>query len=168
MKRFALVVALMLLWGIAYAQPPVEVTADDTLEFSPGQTKVISFDRAVSQINVPGEGIVKVTPITDRTFAISALNSGRSLAIAYAPDGKEIHRLTVVVAGHMVKLYGRKPPLTKPASHPGEEYDSFICTGTGCGRVNPELPSGGPSAVIISDTQSRSEGGSSTVTKEYR
>lgn len=167
MKQFTFVAALMLLCGSALAQPPVEVTADDTIELSPGQTKVVSFDQSVTEIRVAaGDTIAKIRPMTDRTFAIEGTGSGQTLAIAYGPAGKEIHRFNIGVAGHLVKVYGQKPPITG-IGKPGMEYDSYLCSQTGCGRVNPDI-STGPSAVIYTDTHQDKDGNSQSVTKEYR
>lgn len=168
MKKFALIAGAMLLCGSALAQPPAEVTADDTISLKSGQTKVVSFDQSVTEIRIAGGGTVaRIRPITDRTFSIEGMASGDTLAIAYGAGGKEVHRFNIAVSGHMVKVYGQKPPLSKPGAKAGDEYDSFICTDTGCGRVNPDIVSG-PSAAIISETQADKDGNSKTVTKEYR
>ncbi|MCP1832847.1 pilus assembly protein N-terminal domain-containing protein [Bradyrhizobium sp. USDA 4545] len=168
MKRFALLAAALLLSGTAFAQPPVEVTADESVELSPGQTKVVSFDQPVVEIRVAaGDSIAKVRPMTDRTFVIEGTGSGQTLAIAYAPNGKEVHRFNIDVAGHLVKIYGQKLPI-KGIGKPGMEYDAYLCTGSNCGRVNPDLSSNDPSAVIYTDTKTDKDGNSQSVTKEYR
>lgn len=167
MKQFALACIFVLLCGSAFAQPPVEVTPDDAIELSPGETKVVEFDQPVTDVKIAGDGLVKIIPMTDRTYSIQALNSGRTVAIAYGPNGKEVHRFGIGVAGHLVKIYGQLPPLSKPGAKAGDEYHSFICTDHGCGRVNPDIVSG-PSAAIISDTKTDKDGNAHTVTREYR
>ncbi|MCP1850180.1 MULTISPECIES: pilus assembly protein N-terminal domain-containing protein [unclassified Bradyrhizobium] len=151
MKRFALLSVFMLLCEAALAQPPVEVTSDDTIELAPGQTKVVSFDHSISEIKVAaGETIAKIRPMTDRTFVIEGAGSGETLAIAYGAGGREIHRFNISVAGHLVKVYGQKPPITG-VGKPGQEHDSYLCTGTlvaGASiRISPQearLPSSSP------------------------
>lgn len=167
MKRIAFAIALALLTGAAAAQSPEDLTADDTLDMQMGRAKVVQFDKPIAKMLISQKGVVEVTPLTDRTYTITPVGSGSVLAIVYNGDGKEIHRMNITVAGHLVKLYGQKPVIRNIGT-PGEEYDSFICTDATCGRVNPDLPSGGPSAVIVSDTKQDKDGNARTVTKEYR
>jgi len=164
MKRFAIVAALALLSGAALAQPPVEVTPDDSIELQPGEIKVVEFDQPVQDIKIAGDGLVKVVPMTDRTYAVQALGPGSTVAIAYGPGGKEVHRFGIGVAGHLVKIYGQGPT---PSLKTGDEYNSYICSPRGCGRVNTDVTSG-PSAAIISDTKTDKDGNAHTVTREYR
>ena len=156
----------MLLCGNALAQPPVEVPVDDTIEVEAGAPKLITFDRAVKDVLISGGDLVEIKPLSDRTFSVRGLRSGRVIATALAPDGKLVHQFNIAVAGHLVKVYGQKPVITG-VGRAGQEFDAFICTDTGCGRVNPDLIQG-PSAVILSDTTQKSDGTSQTVTKEYR
>lgn len=166
MKRFAIAAAVMLLCGPVWAQPPIEVPIDDTIDVDAGGQKVVQFNQSVKEIMISGADLVEVKPLSDRTFTVRGIRSGRVIATAIGSDGKLVHQFNIAVAGHLVKVYGQKPPITG-IGKPGQEFDAFICTDTGCGRVNPDLVQG-PSAVILSDTTQKGDGSSQTVTKEYR
>lgn len=168
MKRFAICAALALLFvAPALAQPPEELTADDTIDMEMGQSKIVQFDKSVAKVLLSGKNVVEITPQNDRTFTIGSLGYGSVIAIAYDPDGKEISRMNIVVAGHMVKIYGLRVAKRDAAATPGTEYDGYMCTDRGCGRVNPDLESA-PSSTSVADTQPGKDGSSRTVTKTYR
>ena len=155
----------MLLCGNALAQPQ-EVTADETIQLRFGQTRTFRFDKAIKDIKISGRGVAEVMPQSDHVFDFRAIGYGRALATAFGPDGQEVERINIDVIGQMVKVYGQKPPITG-VGKAGQEYDSYMCSGAGCGRVNLDIVSG-PTAAIISDTQQDKDGNSHTVTKEYR
>jgi hypothetical protein len=157
MKRLVLVAALLLSGG-AYAQPPEELTADDTIELQVGQTRTFTFDQSVREFILVTDGIAKVTPRNDRTFSIEALNPGQVLAIASASDGREIHRMNIAVAGHMVKIYGYSRDETK-------DYIGYLCTETGCGRADPDTAQPGSQSTAV--TKRNRNGDLVTTTKNY-
>ncbi|MGY3472742.1 pilus assembly protein N-terminal domain-containing protein [Bradyrhizobium ottawaense] len=165
--RCSVIAAMALLADAANAQPPEEITATDTIKFAVGQTRTLMFDQPVSELRVMADGVVKTTPVTDRTFAIEAQQPGQVLMVAYAPGGGVIHRMNLAVAGHLVKVYGLlKPSATNPLDK-GMEYTAFMCTDTGCGRANPDLVPA-PSKTTISETKQTGDGNSVTTTREYR
>jgi hypothetical protein len=147
-----------LLSGGAFAQPPEELTADDTIELQVGQTRTFTFDRSVKEFVIVADGIAKVTPRTDRTFSIEALNPGSVLAIASAADGREIHRMNIAVAGHMVKIYGFSRDETK-------DYIGYLCTDTGCGRADSDAAQPGSQSTAV--TKRNRNGDIVTTTKNY-
>ncbi|MCK1693097.1 pilus assembly protein N-terminal domain-containing protein [Bradyrhizobium sp. 144] len=165
--RPCVIAAVTLLAGVANAQPPQEITATDTIEFGVGQTRTFMFDQPVSEFRVVADGVVKVTPLSDRTFSIEAQQPGEVLAIVYAPDRQVIQRMNLAVAGHMVKVYGLLRPSASSPLGKGMEYTAYMCTKTGCGRANPDLVPA-PTAAIISETKQKGDGDSVTTTKEYR
>lgn len=165
--RPCVIAAVTLVAGVASAQPPQEITATDTVKFAVGQTRAFMFDQPVSEFRVMADGIVKVRPVTDRTFSIEAEQPGEVLAIAYGPDGRVVHSVNLAVAGHMVKVYGLLKPSASSPLGKGMEYTAFMCTDTGCGRANPDLTPA-PSATSISETKQTGDGNSVTTTREYR
>src|SRR5262245_2568789 len=109
-RRCCFIAVLGLLAGNAKAEPPREVTASETAKFSVGQTRTYMFDEAVSDFKLVSGGVAEVTPLTDRTFTIRALNPGEVLGIAYGQGNKVVHRMNIVVApAHVtVKIYNDK------------------------------------------------------------
>jgi len=143
----------------AHAQPPQEIAVTDTLKFLPGETRVFQFDEPVTKFVLTSEGVAHIVPQSDHTFTIQAQSPGEVLAIAYGDDGHVVNRMNIVVStpGHMVKVYGyRKVP----------DYVGFVCTGTGCGRADPDVEPT-PSGVTISKTHQNENGDSTTIQKEY-
>lgn len=165
--RPCVIAAVTLLAGVATAQPPEEITTTDTVKFAVGQTRAFMFDQPVTEFRVMADGVVKVRPVTDRTFSIEAQQAGEVLAIAYGPDGRVIHSVNLAVAGRLVKVYGLHRPKGSGPSDKGTEYTAYMCTETGCGRADPDLVPG-PSAVWISETKQTGGGNSITTTREYR
>jgi hypothetical protein len=161
MKRFALVAALLLSGG-AYAQPPKEMTASDTVRLSVGQSRTFVFDEPVADFKLVANGIAQVLPQTDKTFTVEALKQGDVLAIAYGADGRVINsmNISVVPAPSVVKIYGSDRKLSVGG------YSSYYCSDTGCSRANPDVEEQ-PYSTSISETQNKG-GNSVTTSREYR
>ena len=128
--------------GVAHAQPPQEVTIpeQDTITLQPGQWRTFKFNESVKEIGTPTEGIVQITPQSDRTFTFQGIAPGDALVIARAEDGHVVHSMVITVEGHLVKLYGY--PDVK-------DYISYPCTKTGCGRADPDAPKAGSESVTV-------------------
>jgi hypothetical protein len=171
MKRLML---LALLWpSAAVAQPPKEIAASDTIEFQVGQTRTLEYDQPVARLILADDEIAKVMPESDRTFTLKALKSGNVLMTAIAPDGRVIHRSNVEVGGHLVKVYGQKKPgqndvvsggAVIKADRSNPDYVGYICTSTGCGRANPDVPAT-PFSTTNTETK---DSGAVSLSREYR
>jgi hypothetical protein len=158
MKRLALLLALAIA-GPALAQPPRELTANDTISIRVQQSKTFRFDYPVNKITLAAKDIAEVIPETDRTFIVRGISQGTTLMTAYSADGSVLHRsnLEVLQAGGFVKIYGLG----------AKDFAGFFCTEYGCGRSNPDLGTS-PFSTIISNTQPRPDGSSQTISREYR
>jgi hypothetical protein len=174
MKRFALVA--MLLCGCAYAQPqqhqvPEVIQPDDTIEVGVGEPKILRFPAAFKDISMAIKGVADIVPEGDRQITVTGLTTGQTTLFVKDEKGTVLYTAMIAVSastapGHMVKVYGQKT-IQRGVAKPGTEFDAFLCTGTGCGRVNPDLEPA-PTGVAISETKQDKDGNSRTVTKEYR
>ncbi|MGY3343512.1 MULTISPECIES: pilus assembly protein N-terminal domain-containing protein [unclassified Bradyrhizobium] len=162
--RCCAIAAVALFVGAVHAQPPQEIAVTDAIKLSLGETRVLKFDQPVTKLEFASKGVAYATPQSDHTFVVQADGYGQVLATAYGEDGRVFHRMIIVVADHLVKIYGnthRKDPST------ASEYVSYNCTATGCGHADQDVEAA-PSKVTISKTRKDENGDSSTVEKEYR
>lgn len=159
MKRLALLAALLLSGG-AYAQPPQEIVATDTIDLTVGQARTFTFEGPVSKFVMSDEDTARVMPQTDRSFTIHALKPGEVLMIAYAEDGHVSHRVNVSVSdtGHLVRIYGHRKV---------QDYIGYSCNEVWCGRADPDVEPL-PFSTSISETKQKGDGNSTTMTREYR
>lgn len=173
MKKFVVLAALLLLAAPAIAQnsKPTEIIAKDTIELQPGEARVFNFDRAIGGIALTLDGVVQVVPNSDRVFTFRALRAGTVLMTASAPDGATVYQANILVGGRTVKMYGTEPRRAqqqqRSARRQGSDYVGYLCTSTGCGRANPDIPDA-PSGVTISDSRANPDGTTTITTQEFR
>ena len=142
----------------AFAQQAhLKDVAVETITLEQGETRMLQVDQAFRSFAL--DPVAEVRPQTDHVFAIKGVAPGETLMTLFAENGQVVYSARVVVPGHMVKIYG-----TKDA---GTDYESHICTGTHCGRVNPDVEPV-PDKTTLSETRRQPNGDSSTVEKEYR
>jgi len=158
--RCCAIAALALLADGAFAQPPQEIIIpeQDTIVLQPGEARIFQFSESLKDIGVPGpkDSIVRITPQTDRTFVFEGVGSGETIVTARAPDGHIVLNMTVVVEGHLVKMYG---------SRDTNDYVGFVCTGTGCGRADPDAAA--PGSVAVTTRRGLGNGDAQWTTKSY-
>jgi hypothetical protein len=175
MKRFALVA--MLLCGSAYAQPqqhqvPEVIQPDDTIEVGVGEPKILRFPAAFKDISMAIKGVADIVPEGDRQITVTGLTTGQTTLFVKDEKGTVLYTAMIAVSastapGHMVKVYGQKTICDGASLNLARSTMLILCTGTRCGRVNPDLEPA-PTGVAISETKQDKDGNSRTVTKEYR
>ncbi len=164
-QHFLVTIALLASIGVTQAQPekqrslPDEITFDSTLTLTPGQSKVLHFDRHIVSIYVPGTDIVHATAQTDRMVIVTAALPGTASLLVLGDSGEKIFYGNIVVAppaaeasaeeGHPVRIMNWRGGKSggvqtggvqinmgqgAPASSGPDESDYF-CTSTGCGQV---------------------------------
>ncbi|MHC2415537.1 hypothetical protein ACVJGC_008128 [Bradyrhizobium diazoefficiens] len=159
--RLCVIATVVILGSGANAQPPEELTINDTITLQAGETRIFHFDQSVNQVDII-DPIVEVKPQSDRTFTFHANGAGSTIMTAYK-DREVAYRARIVVEGHLVKIYGQGRP-----QH-GHDYEiggyaSYLCTRTGCGRANPDVVRGPDRVTITEDAK----GNVQAVQKEYR
>lgn len=156
MKR--ILFALLLLSGPAFGQPQ-EITARDTIEVRPNQTRTFQFSSSFSDIRI-SSAVAEIIAESDRTFTLRGLKFGQAMLSAFSPDGRVLYRanVSVVETGRLVKIYGADPK--------SKDYVGYYCTDTGCGRANIDVPPT-PFSTVISETLP-TPSGPQTISREYR
>jgi len=158
MKKLLIGTAMLMLIGTAaLAQPPVEITADDTLDLRVGQSKTFQFDKPVRDFFLASEDVVAVHVLSDRVHTLTGIKPGSTLAIAYGTDGREIDKLNLTVEGQFVKIYRPGAP----------DYTQYVCDSHGCGRANTDLVLLPSSEAVTTTTNPDGSKGPTSVTKTY-
>ncbi len=126
--------------------------------------KTFMFNEPFARFTLSGDGVAQIIPETDRTFTIRAMKAGQVLMSAYSADGRVIHRSRIIVEQTQgyVKIYG-----TKKSGRDVADFIGFNCSSTSCGRADNDIAPI-PDETSVSETQTKSDGGSVTQTKTYR
>ncbi len=164
MKRLVLF-AFLLAAGPSLAQPLEEVIARDTIQLRVQQSRTFVFNVQVSKITLAASGVAEVLPESDRIFNFRGLAQGQTLMTAYGQSGNVIYRANVSVlqTGGFVKIYGQGDG----RGNQTKDFVGFYCSEFGCSRGDKDLPPT-PFSTTISETQSRPDGSSQTINREYR
>lgn len=155
MKRFVLLAALLLA-APAAAQPPREVIATERIELRIGQTRTFEFDKPYSGFSIASDAVAKINVLTDQTFTILGIGPGETLITINFKDD-DIHRMSVVVGGRTVRIYG--------TGKDEKDYVGYFCTATDCGRGDSDAPQ--PSGVTVEKRSRGRDGSINTITKQY-
>ena len=153
---------VMAIVSAAMAQPPQEITTNEVMSLRVEQTKTFRFNQPVTRITLSAKEVAEVIPESDRIINVRGLKQGETLLTAYGSDGTALFRshIEVVPGGPaQVRVYGQ--------ARSGRGFVGYYCNSVSCGRPDPDVgPT--PFSTTISDTQQRPDGGSQTISREYR
>ena len=131
------IVAIALSMGFAFAQ------TSESVQLTPGFTRVIQFDRPISTVVVGNPEVADARAQTDRSIVLVGRAVGITNLIALDNTGAEVFSSLVVVgardAGKVI-INARKQL---------HEYWAYRCTSDNCVRVEDRLEYLQPSAPVV-------------------